>query len=231
MTIFKLKKQHLYLIIAILASALILTIILSKVRNYKKEYIEAAENILNEFNIEDYTVTMTQSGRYETYELYTLKIESNQIDELPKKEIFQFYKKISNIYVSGAKYLVFEKIISNNNEYSLDGDNPDNLLEKNILLKNGIAFYRKEPTNTDEPYTYIGGKCSYQSCGDARTEGSKYCFTHTCYVDGCYNKSNTNTLFKYCNKHERELTCAVKGCCANRYMDSQYCGAHYPDGK
>ncbi len=73
--------------------------------------------------------------------------------------------------------------------------------------------------------------CAYQSCPDYVTDGSKYCFRHTCYVDGCYNQANESTLFKYCDRHEKELTCAVDGCCADRYKDSIYCNMHYPDGK
>jgi len=73
--------------------------------------------------------------------------------------------------------------------------------------------------------------CAYDNCPDYVIEGSKYCYRHTCSVDGCYNQANENTMFKYCNKHQSELTCAVDGCHADRYRDSIYCNMHYPDGK
>jgi len=74
-------------------------------------------------------------------------------------------------------------------------------------------------------------KCSRSGCSDRTKSGSNYCYRHTCSVDGCVNPANTNTMFEYCNSHQKSLTCSVDGCWADRYMDSIYCGMHYPDGK
>lgn len=89
----------------------------------------------------------------------------------------------------------------------------------------------KEQKYYNTSYSYVNETCNYHGCGDRRTEGSLYCYKHTCSVDGCYNQANGNTMFKYCDRHQRELTCAVDGCCADRYRDSIYCNMHYPDGK
>ena len=73
--------------------------------------------------------------------------------------------------------------------------------------------------------------CAYSNCDSECVDGGSYCIRHTCTVSSCAKQATTNTLFKYCYTHEKELTCAVTGCHGNRYMTSIYCNLHYPNGK
>ena len=77
--------------------------------------------------------------------------------------------------------------------------------------------------------TASGNECVYSNCGGNRTTGSRFCSRHTCSSDGCYSQSNTSTMFRYCDKHEEELTCIEPECYAPKYeyADSDYCKTHY----
>lgn len=74
-----------------------------------------------------------------------------------------------------------------------------------------------------------GNECEYSACGGNRADGSRYCSRHTCSEAGCYSQSNTSTMFRYCDKHEEELTCIEPECYAPkyRYAKSDYCKTHY----
>lgn len=83
-----------------------------------KQYTQNVLEVLNGYGIEDATVTMPYEQTLSEYKLYNVAINSNSVEELSTKQIYNLLADINNLWNTDVGYLVSSSYIySNENTY------------------------------------------------------------------------------------------------------------------
>ena len=160
---------------------------------------------------------------------YTSELFSNNVRA--NFEDYGMYRNydgiLSEVYggfvFSDVKEAVTLKTSKNTYVYSANIDN--------YFQKNGKdVFVRDEYGNWDGGFSggYVqsdNGRCALGHCDHTAKEGSPYCHTHGCCIDGC--RKRKDPLAHCCDYHN----CKHSGCGAHRYtyIGSDYCQMHYDE--
>ena len=92
----------------------------------------------------------------------------------------------------------------------------------------GISLNNIDTSNSEPKASHL---CTYPSCNNEKYGLNDICFRHMCSEEGCFELATSNTMFTYCEYHEKELTCADPSCYQPKYFarGSDYCQTHYDD--
>lgn len=142
--------------------------------------------------------------------------------------------KFHELIIQGLRILIDRTAESIHKLTGTSKDNCDKFLIGGLLFfcvcVIVFAFTREDTKiyNTETKASYL---CTYPSCNNEKYGLNDICFRHMCSEDGCTSLGTANTMFTYCEYHEKELTCADPSCYQPKYFarGSDYCQTHYDD--
>lgn len=147
--------------------------------------------------------------------------------------VFPEHREFSNSY--GKWKQIYDELVFNHLDIVIQFQTSKHRYEYSTLIADYFVKDNKDVYVRDDDGNWTGrnannriiishdGICVLKHCNAKIKDGSPYCPTHSCCVEGCYNQKEWSV--HCCSEHN----CAEPGCGAHRYEyeNSKYCKIHY----